>query len=78
LLDFNQRKGFVEDNAGLKQLISGFYWNDPYYPLPVNMTAEDKKLWETFKQAYLEVGNKLTKNKGQRLFIEAVEAKGKK
>ena len=78
LLDFNQCKGFVEDNAGLKQLVSGFYWNDPYYPLPVNMTAEDKKLWETFKQAYLEVGNKLTKNKGQRLFIEAVEAKGKK
>ena len=78
LLDFNNCKGFPENDAGLKQLVDGFYWNDPYYPRPVNMTAEDRKLWETFKQAYLEASSKLIKSNGPRLFIEAVEIEGKK
>jgi hypothetical protein len=78
LLDFNQCGDFAEGDAGLKQLVNGFYWNDPYYPRPVNMTAEDKKLWESFKQAYLQTSSKFTKDEGPVLFIQAVETEGKR
>ena len=78
LLDFNQCREYTEDDAGLKQLVNGFYWNDPYYPRPVNMTAGDKKLWESFKQVYVQTSITLTKGKGPIQFIQAVEAEGKR
>ena len=76
LLDFDQCHCFEHNNDGLDQLLKCFYWNGPYYPRPVNMNAEDTKLWEIFKWAYLEASSKLTRNQGPSLFISAVEVEG--
>jgi len=73
LLDFNQCKEFEHNPQGLKQLVDGFWWNDPYYPRP-----NDKTLWKTFKDAYLEASDELSEGHMARDFIDAVEKTGAK
>lgn len=73
LLDFNQCKEFERNSQGLKQLVDGFWWNDPYYPRP-----NDKTLWKTFKDAYLESSHELSGGPMAKDFIDAVEKTGAK
>ena len=73
LLDFNQCKEFEHNSQGLKQLVDGFWWNDPYYPRP-----NDEPLWETFKNAYLETSDKLSGGSMAKDFIDAIEKTGAK
>jgi len=73
LLDFNQCKEFEHDSQGLKQLVDGFWWNDPYYPRP-----NDGTLWKTFKNAYLEASDELSAGPMAKDFIDAVEKAGAK
>jgi hypothetical protein len=74
LLDFNQRKPFEHNSQGLKQLVDGFWWNDPYYPIPGS--KNDEKLWNVFKNAYLEASGELGGVHMAKDFIEAVEERG--
>jgi len=73
LLDFNQCKEFEHNSQGLKQLVDGFWWNDPYYPRP-----NDDALWQTFKIAYLEASDELSGGPMAKDFIDAVEKTGAK
>jgi hypothetical protein len=73
LLDFNQCKTFEHDSQGLKQLVDGFWWNDPYYPRPGSKNENDKTLWEIFKKAYLEASDELSGGTIAKDFIDAVE-----
>ncbi|KAK7957264.1 uncharacterized protein PG986_006486 [Apiospora aurea] len=78
LLDFNQCKRFPGTAAGLKQLVDGFYWNDPYYPRPGAKETKDQQLWITFKEAYLEMSGCVSTSKGKaEPFIKAVEVRSK-
>ncbi|KAG9513371.1 4HBT like protein, partial [Aureobasidium melanogenum] len=43
LLDFNQCRRFSHDQAGLKQLVDAFWWNDPYYPRPSSSNPQDRE-----------------------------------
>ncbi|KAG9531859.1 4HBT like protein, partial [Aureobasidium melanogenum] len=43
LLDFNQCRRFSHDQAGLKQLVDAFWWNDPYYPRPSSPDPQDRE-----------------------------------
>jgi hypothetical protein len=74
LLDFNQCKQFEHNSQGLKQLVDGFWWNDPYYPRPGS--KNDEKLWTVFKKAYLETSGELSEVSMAKDFIEAVEERG--
>jgi hypothetical protein len=74
LLDFNQCKEFEHNSQGLKQLVDGFWWNDPYYPRPGS--KNDEKLWSVFKNAYLETSGELGEVSMAKDFIEAVEERG--
>ena len=56
LLDFNQCATFKHDEAGLKQLVDGFWRNDPYYPRPGSRHKRDRRLWKVFKEVYLTAG----------------------
>jgi hypothetical protein len=79
LLDFNECKAFKHDASGLKQLVRGFWFNDPYYPRPNSTVAKDKATWEMFACHYLKISNELVAgNPGPGLFIEGVVAEGKK
>lgn len=78
LLDFNQCRGFGHDDAGLKMLVDGFWWNDPYYPRPNASNVKDRALWTVFAKEYLEVSARLTSSEMPRQFIEAVEKRGSK
>jgi hypothetical protein len=45
LLDFNRCTSFEETEGRIKELVDGFYWNDPYYPRPdMRENKEDVKL----------------------------------
>jgi hypothetical protein len=77
LLDFNQCKKFEHSPAGVKKLVEGFWFNDPYYPRPNATNKADQELWNAFKSHYLEVSAELTETPGPKLFVEAVKAKGK-
>jgi hypothetical protein len=78
LLDFNQCKTFEHDSQGLKQLVDGFWWNDPYYPRPGSKNENDRNLWEVFKKAYLEASDELSGASMAKDFIDAVEKSGAK
>ncbi|CAD0090532.1 unnamed protein product [Aureobasidium mustum] len=78
LLDFNQCQKFSHDQAGLKQLVDGFWWNDPYYPRPGSSNSQDKVWWTTFLSKYLDASALLTDSKMPREFIQAVEAEGER
>ena len=77
LLDFNQCKQFSHDGEGMRKLVDGFWFNDPYYPRPNATNNKDKKLWEMFQDQYLKVSGELTAGPGPKLFIEGVVKKGK-
>lgn len=76
LLDFNQCKKFEHNAQGLKQLVDGFYWNDPYYPRPGSRHQDDKHLWEVFRDAYLEASDVLGGGSMARDFVTTVEVRG--
>lgn len=73
LLDFNQCQKFEKSMAGLKQLVNGFWWNDPYYPRP-----NDKKLWAVFSEHYLRTSLEFNKTTMPKAFIDQVCETGKK
>jgi len=78
LLDFNQCQKFQHSAAGMKKLVEGFWFNDPYYPRPNATSREDQQLWEVFERHYLEVSAELTEDKhGPRDFIQGVVEMGK-
>ncbi|KAE9993384.1 hypothetical protein EG327_005371 [Venturia inaequalis] len=82
LLDFNQCQTLENDlDRRIKQLVDGFFWNDPYYPRPnLKGNKEDVILWTTFKETYLEVGKTILQNTREEdhpaQFLAAVEEKG--
>lgn len=43
------------DESGITQAVKRFFDNDPYYPRPHASTTSEQRLWEIFKQRYLEV-----------------------
>ncbi|KAI1259409.1 zinc finger protein-domain-containing protein [Xylariaceae sp. FL1019] len=74
LIDFNQCKYFTHDHKGLKQLVAGFRWNDPYYPRPDSKDVRDQELWGIFKGAYLEMSGYYSESQGwAERFIAEVE-----
>lgn len=78
LLDFNMCKPFTKDPNGLKKLVDGFYWNDPYYPRPTSTVPKDKELWKLFAKHYLEISAEFVRHDMPKAFIDAVEERGKK
>lgn len=76
LLDFGMCQKFAMDDTGLKKLVDGFYWNDPYYPRPGSTNSRDKELWTIFSRHYLEVSAEFVKHTMPKAFIAAVEERG--
>jgi hypothetical protein len=79
LLDFNQCNTFTHDDAGLRKLVEGFWFNDPYYPRPSAVEDGDRELWRVFEERYLHVGTQIatTWREGPRLFIDKVVEEGR-
>ncbi|KAI4724493.1 spermine/spermidine synthase [Aureobasidium sp. EXF-10728] len=76
LLDFNQCKTFSHNQAGLKQLVDAFWWNDPYYPRPGAEDQRDGVWWTMFLSKYLDGSKLLTDSEMPGQFIQAVEEEG--
>ncbi|KAL6718466.1 hypothetical protein ACLMJK_004557 [Lecanora helva] len=54
ILDFDCCRRMEMDEEGVKQAVSAFYGNDPYYPRPRRENPQDRVLWEEFKTQFLE------------------------
>lgn len=54
LLDFDCCKPMSLDEAGVEQAVVAFYRNDPFYPRPGRNDVRDQRLWNEFKQRFLE------------------------
>ncbi|KAI3294873.1 hypothetical protein DTO002I6_4245 [Penicillium roqueforti] len=78
LIDFNMCAKFEKSPAGLKLLVDGFIWNDPYYSSPELTTAKDKKLWSEIRKRYLEVSRVLTTSAMPGQFTAEIENRGRK
>ncbi|CAD0112658.1 unnamed protein product [Aureobasidium uvarum] len=76
VLDFNQCRVFSHNQAGLKQLVDGFWWNDPYCPRPGTEHPQDRVWWTMFLSKYSDASALLTDSKMPRHFIQAVEEEG--
>ncbi|KAH9872975.1 hypothetical protein J1614_005370 [Plenodomus biglobosus] len=78
LLDFDQCKTFTNDEDGMKRLVRGFWFNDPYYPRPNASTNSDQRLWKVFAEHYLEISVELVEDQSRpKRFIEGVVEMGK-
>ena len=69
------------NTKGVKLLVRAFWNNDPYTPRPSADHDIDVELWDHFRQRYLESSfGSLRKELRHlpQLFIEGVEAEGKK
>ncbi|KFA81715.1 hypothetical protein S40288_11751 [Stachybotrys chartarum IBT 40288] len=78
VIDFNQCARFEENDAGLKQIVDAFFWNDPYYPRPNLENDKDMELWAVFRKQYLDVSTMLTESVMPEEFITRIEARNKK
>jgi hypothetical protein len=41
----------------MKQLVTSFFRNDPYFPRPYVKLEKDRELWKTFGRAYLKAAH---------------------
>ncbi|KAL1879433.1 hypothetical protein Plec18167_003887 [Paecilomyces lecythidis] len=89
VLDFNlcslweESAGWENPGALVAHLVTAFYENDPYYPLPLMELDIDRELWEVFTKAYLETAAQILLGPGKdarlvdlpRMFIDACVAR---
>jgi len=59
MLDFNQCREIKPDESGLKEAVSAYFANDPYYPRPLRTGKDETRLWEEFCAGYLSHFNKI-------------------
>lgn len=63
------------DETGVDQAVARFFVNDPYYPRPHSKMNDDEILWQTFKNYYLTISNRIVDAKYEHLpaqFIQKV------
>lgn len=71
VLDFNLCNPFSEEvaqehpEALTGHLVTAFFENDPYYPLPLMDHELDQKLWDSFSAQYLDKGKEILEGPGQ-------------
>ncbi|KAE9970123.1 hypothetical protein EG328_006476 [Venturia inaequalis] len=54
ILDFDCCRDMPMDESGIDQAWRAFYKNDPFYPRPNRDNPEDQRLWEAFKERFME------------------------
>ncbi|KAM0431281.1 hypothetical protein ACHAPT_005251 [Fusarium lateritium] len=73
VLDFNlctqweERIGWEQPEALIEQLVTAFFENDPYYPLPLVDNDLGKQLWSVFRDSYLAKAKEVLAEKDERL-----------
>ncbi|KAH8174561.1 zinc finger protein [Sarocladium implicatum] len=65
LLDFNQCRTMPQDADGVKQAVTAYLNNDPYYPRPFKTTHCGVLAWRSFASAYLEQATWIMKDKAR-------------
>ncbi|KAL8689394.1 MAG: hypothetical protein Q9218_004931 [Villophora microphyllina] len=78
VLDFDCCKHMPLDEEGVKQAVTAFYKNDPFYPRPGRENANDQALWEEFKNRFIEASQAIIQQESPEarlpaLWIELVE-----
>jgi hypothetical protein len=56
LLDFNQCRFIQPNDDGIATAVQAFFINDPYFPRPLSTSSTMQRLWEKFRQGYLDSG----------------------
>ncbi|KAI4203574.1 MAG: hypothetical protein LQ350_001764 [Teloschistes chrysophthalmus] len=54
ILDFDCCKHMTLDEEGVEQARAAFYKNDPFYPRPGRDNVTDQRLWNEFKNRFIE------------------------
>lgn len=73
VLDFNlctrweERVGWEQPEALVEQLVTAFFENDPYYPLPLMGDELGKQLWSVFRDSYTIKAEEVLAEKDKRL-----------
>lgn len=71
VLDFNlcsvweEIAGWEAPEALIAHLVTAFFENDPYYPLPMSELEVDRRLWETFRTEYLRKADQILSAPGK-------------
>ena len=66
------------DETGAEQAVKAFYRNDPFYPRPGRDSINDQKLWQEFKDRFLNASAAMFEEGSSKahlpaLFIRLVE-----
>ncbi|GAB1314451.1 Zinc finger protein-domain-containing protein [Madurella fahalii] len=59
ILDFDCCKALDMNGAGVKVAAERFWRNDPFYPNPDCKCPEDERLWQVFRDRYLEASGSI-------------------
>lgn len=71
VLDFNlcsrweNQIGWEHPDALIEQLVTAFFENDPYYPLPMADGDIEQKLWAEFRESYLRKSQEVLEGAGK-------------
>ncbi len=78
MLDFDCCRPMSMDDQGIKQAVTAFFRNDPFFPRPCAEGSRDRELWEVFRSRYLQISSNILGDDFQRLplpdaFIKMIE-----
>ena len=61
ILDSDCCRPMSQDEKGVKQAVTAFHRNDPFYPRPKGDSAMDQAVWTVFKDRFLEASKSILK-----------------
>jgi len=65
MLDFDKARSFeLDDRDVIDKLKAATMGNDPYFPDPLADDADDRELWNVFKDVYLKTAKVILKHRG--------------
>ena len=69
VLDFYCCKSMSMDEGGVQQAVDAFYGNDRYYPRPGSGNERDQRVWECFRDRFIEAGEDLLEPGSPEAFV---------
>ncbi|KAJ6783097.1 hypothetical protein PWT90_05919 [Aphanocladium album] len=67
ILDFDCCKELEMTEAGMRRAAQCFWRNDPFYPRPGAKNAKDQRMWELFKERFIQRSNILLSRENEQV-----------
>ncbi|KAH0497595.1 hypothetical protein TgHK011_004889 [Trichoderma gracile] len=70
LIDFHRVRPMTMDNEGLANASRAIWFNEPYFPRPLQSLQIQKKAWNAFVMSYIAASDKILKENNEKYLLE--------